>query len=86
MEYLATREDINFRIMTIVQESGAGFAFPSQTVYLADDDSAAPARAVETPDGMSGPPMPHALVKALGKPAPCGTSAAENRSTADRLG
>jgi MscS family membrane protein len=27
------REDINYRIMQIVSENGAGFAFPSQTVY-----------------------------------------------------
>jgi MscS family membrane protein len=27
------REDINYRIMQIVTENGAGFAFPSQTIY-----------------------------------------------------
>jgi len=32
-EYMRIREDINYRIMQIVAENGAGFAFPSQTVY-----------------------------------------------------
>ncbi len=36
-EYLAVREDIGFRLMKIVEESGTGFAFPSQTTYLARD-------------------------------------------------
>lgn len=86
LEYLAIREDINFRIMTIVQEAGAGFAFPSQTVYIADDGAAAPALALETPERVSGVPMPDAFVKAPGKPAPYRTSAAENRSTGERHG
>jgi MscS family membrane protein len=34
---LAVREDINFRIMDIVKESGAVFAFPSTTAYIAQD-------------------------------------------------
>jgi MscS family membrane protein len=32
-EYMHVREEINYRIMQIVTENGAGFAFPSQTVY-----------------------------------------------------
>lgn len=32
-EYMRIREEINYRIMQIVTENGAGFAFPSQTVY-----------------------------------------------------
>jgi MscS family membrane protein len=32
-EYMHVRADINYRIMQIVSENGAGFAFPSQTVY-----------------------------------------------------
>ena len=36
-EYLAIAEDLNFRIMDIVAESGTGFAFPSQTAYLTRD-------------------------------------------------
>ncbi len=35
--YRAIREDINLRIMDIVQEAGTGFAFPSQTVYRSSD-------------------------------------------------
>lgn len=32
-EYMRIREEINYLIMQIVTENGAGFAFPSQTVY-----------------------------------------------------
>ena len=32
-EYMHIRQEINYRIMQIVTENGAGFAFPSQTVY-----------------------------------------------------
>ena len=35
--YQGIREDINLRIMDIVNEAGTGFAFPSQTAYLARD-------------------------------------------------
>ena len=34
---LAIIEDLNLRIMEIVDESGSSFAFPSQTAYLARD-------------------------------------------------
>lgn len=43
-EFLAIREEIFLRIMDLVKENGAGFAFPSQTVYLAQDDGPDPAR------------------------------------------
>jgi MscS family membrane protein len=36
-EFLKVREDILLRIMDVVQESGTGFAFPSQTLYLGRD-------------------------------------------------
>jgi MscS family membrane protein len=36
-EFLAVREDVYLRIMDVVAESGSGFAFPSQTAYLARD-------------------------------------------------
>jgi MscS family membrane protein len=36
-QYLGIREDLNLRIMDIVAEAGTGFAFPSQTAYLAKD-------------------------------------------------
>lgn len=36
-ESLSVQEDMNFRIMDIVKESGAGFAFPSTTAYIAQD-------------------------------------------------
>jgi len=37
-EFLAVREDIYLRFMDIVEQSGTGFAFPSQTAYLGKDD------------------------------------------------
>jgi MscS family membrane protein len=36
-EFTAIREDLLFRIMNIVGESGSGFAFPSRTVYFSRD-------------------------------------------------
>lgn len=36
-ELLSVREDVFLRIMDIVQESGTGFAFPSQTLYFGRD-------------------------------------------------
>lgn len=37
-EFHAIREDIFLRMNTIVRESGSGFAFPSQTLYMGRDD------------------------------------------------
>jgi MscS family membrane protein len=37
-EFLAIREDLLLRIMDVVEESGSGFAFPSQTLYVGHDD------------------------------------------------
>ena len=36
-EFLKIREDIYLRMMDVVRESGTGFAFPSQTLYLGRD-------------------------------------------------
>ncbi len=36
-DFYAIREDVFFRIKEIVEASGTGFAFPSQTVYLSKD-------------------------------------------------
>lgn len=36
-EFLAIREDLFLRMMDLVQASGSGFAFPSQTLYLGRD-------------------------------------------------
>ena len=44
-EFLGIREDILLRIMDIVEESGAAFAFPSQTLYLGRDRLTDDARA-----------------------------------------
>ncbi|WP_337995477.1 mechanosensitive ion channel family protein [Oleispirillum naphthae] len=37
-EFLEIQEDLTLRIMDIVAASGASFAFPSQTVYMAKDE------------------------------------------------
>ena len=37
-EFLEVKEDLLLRIMKIVEDSGAGFAFPSQTLYLGKDE------------------------------------------------
>lgn len=67
LEYLEICEDINFRIMTIVQEADAGFAFPSQTVYIARDSGTdAPAVGeveAQADDFRSAGRPPHASVK-----------------------
>jgi MscS family membrane protein len=44
-EYTAIREDMLLRIMDIVADSGTGFAFPSQTVYLGKDEGMNPDKA-----------------------------------------
>jgi MscS family membrane protein len=36
-EYTAIREDILLRLISIVEDAGTGFAFPSQTIYLSRD-------------------------------------------------
>jgi MscS family membrane protein len=36
-EFLAVQEDVYLRIIDVVAASGTGFAFPSQTLYLASD-------------------------------------------------
>lgn len=33
-EYLKVREDVNLKIMKIIEENGASFAFPSQSLYI----------------------------------------------------
>ncbi len=33
-EYLSVKEDINLKMMKIVEQNGAGFAFPSQSLYV----------------------------------------------------
>lgn len=49
--FLEIQEDLLLRIMDIVEGSGSGFAFPSQTTYLAGDaglDAAKSQKAIET--------------------------------------
>ena len=37
-EFLAIQEDVLLRVMDLVEQSGTGFAFPSQTLYFGRDD------------------------------------------------
>jgi MscS family membrane protein len=46
-EYTAVKEELHFAIMRIVEEAGTGFAFPSRTVYQAQDSGVDRARAEE---------------------------------------
>jgi MscS family membrane protein len=46
-DFLGVREDIYLRIMDIIEASGTGFAFPSQTLYLGRDESPSEERARE---------------------------------------
>jgi MscS family membrane protein len=73
-EFLAVQEDIYLRIIDIVAASGTGFAFPSQTTYVARDSgldqerrSAAEARVREWRDAGSLylPEFPREVVAAL---------------------
>ena len=36
-DFLGIQEDINLRIAKVIEDSGSGFAFPSQTLYLTKD-------------------------------------------------
>lgn len=38
-EFLVVAEELNLRIMDLVREAGAGFAFPSRTLYLRRDEA-----------------------------------------------
>jgi MscS family membrane protein len=49
--FLHIQEDVLLRIMDIIEASGSGFAFPSQTTYIAKDsglDAAKSGKAIET--------------------------------------
>jgi MscS family membrane protein len=43
--YMGVLEDLNLRIMDVIEEAGTGFAFPSQTTYLTRDKALDPERA-----------------------------------------
>jgi MscS family membrane protein len=36
-DFLGIQEDINLRMAKVIEDSGSGFAFPSQTLYLSKD-------------------------------------------------
>jgi MscS family membrane protein len=35
---METREDVNLKIMKIVEDNGSSFAFPSRSIYLESND------------------------------------------------
>ena len=41
-EFLEVQEDLYLRFMEVVEASGSGFAFPSQTLYFAKDTGVSP--------------------------------------------
>jgi MscS family membrane protein len=47
-EFHAVREELFLRIMELVAETGVGFAFPSQTIYLGRDRGLDPGRAAQS--------------------------------------
>jgi MscS family membrane protein len=49
-EFLGIREDIFLRIMEVIEGSGSGFAFPSQTLYMGKDDGLKAERVREISD------------------------------------
>jgi MscS family membrane protein len=53
-DFLGVREDIYLRIMDIIEASGTGFAFPSQTLYLGRDEGLSAERAREVAGEVQG--------------------------------
>jgi MscS family membrane protein len=51
-EYLEIQEDLLLRCMDVVKQSGAGFAFPSQTLYVARDGGIDKAKARDAEDAV----------------------------------
>src|SRR5205809_1099076 len=47
LEFLSVREEVFLQVMDIVNESGTGFAFPSQTLYFGRDTGLDPKRTVK---------------------------------------
>jgi len=45
-EYLSIREDVNLRIMEIVERNGSSFAFPSRSIYVEKLPSGEPAGSI----------------------------------------
>jgi len=70
-EFMQVREDVLLRFMDIVRDSGTGFAFPSQTLYLGRDSGLDEKRSREAEERVRGwrernelpfPEFPEALV------------------------
>lgn len=52
-EFLEVREDLLLRIMDVVEQSGTSFAFPSQTIYLAQDEGLSPQKSEEAAEAVN---------------------------------
>lgn len=46
-EYMGIKQDLNLRIIDIINSSGTGFAFPSQTLYLSKDHGLSTDKTIE---------------------------------------
>jgi len=46
-EFLGIKEDINLRLAKVIEDSGSGFAFPSQTIYLSQDQGLSESKKAE---------------------------------------
>ena len=46
-EFLGIKEDINLRLAKVIEDSGSGFAFPSQTIYLSQDQGLSDSKKAE---------------------------------------
>ena len=46
-DYLGIQEDLNLRLAKVIENSGSGFAFPSQTLYLSRDEGLSEAKKKE---------------------------------------
>ena len=53
-EFHAIREDLYFRFMDLVEESGTGFAFPSTTVYMTQDEGLDPDKVARAEEEVAG--------------------------------
>lgn len=51
-DFMEIREDLLLRIIDIVEKSGTGFAFPSQTLYFAKDEGVSEDKAVEATESV----------------------------------
>ena len=54
-DFLVVQEELMLRIIELVDQAGSGFAFPSQTTYIARDTTAADGATPHRPDRIAMP-------------------------------